>query len=83
MLGKGVGMTAMPSPLSPDQWLRHMFSAKAARDGGVIRRQKRDVERIRGMDAFEREIRRRGYRAVVNDMQIVIFCNRSDILLIE
>ncbi|NNE88747.1 MAG: N-(5'-phosphoribosyl)anthranilate isomerase [Silicimonas sp.] len=76
-------MSVLPNTLKPDQWLRHMFSSKAARDGGVIRRQTRDVERIIGMDAFQREIRRRGYRAVINGDQIVVFCNRSTLELIE
>lgn len=76
-------MTALPDHMTPERWMRHLFSAKAARDGGVVRRQMRDIERIVGMDAFRAEIRRRGYRAVRNGDQIVIFCNRSPVHLIE
>ena len=37
--------------------MRQIFSAKSARDGGIVRR---NVERILGRTAFERELRRRG-----------------------
>ena len=37
----------LPAP-TPDLWLRQLFSAQAARDGGVVRRSVRDVERILG-----------------------------------
>jgi len=36
-------MTAMPQYLSPDTWLRHLFSSQAAQEGGVIRRKTRDI----------------------------------------
>lgn len=37
----------------------------------------RDIERFAGMEPFLREIDRRGYRAIENSGQIVIFCNRA------
>jgi hypothetical protein len=58
--GKFAAMT-LPACITPDQWLRQLFSAQAARDGGVVRRSVRDVERILGRNAFERELRRRGF----------------------
>lgn len=73
----------LPLPITPDLWLRQLFGAQAARDGGVVRRKVRDVERIVGRDAFERELRRRGFRAVENSGQFVIFCNRAPVRLIE
>lgn len=76
-------MAVLPDTITPERWLRHLFSAKAARDGGVVRRQTRDVERIVGLEAFHRELRRRGYRAAINGNQIVIFCNRSEVRIIE
>jgi len=45
----------------------------------VIRRKARDIERFAGVDLFLREIDRRGYRAIENSGQIVIFCNRAPI----
>ncbi|UWQ18546.1 N-(5'-phosphoribosyl)anthranilate isomerase [Jannaschia sp. M317] len=72
-----------PSIVQPEAWLRHLFSAKAAIDGGVVRRKSSDMERIVGRTRFEAELRRRGFRAVENEGQIVIFCNRGALRLIE
>lgn len=78
---KGMGMV-VPAPLSPDVWVTHVFSAKAAREGGVIRRKIRDIEKYVGRSVFEDELRRRGYHAVENAGQLVIFCNQEPIRLI-
>ena len=67
------------SPLSPEVWLADLFASKAVQQGGVIRRKARDIERFAGMDRFMAEIHRRGYRAIENSGQIVIFCNRAPI----
>jgi hypothetical protein len=75
-------MISLPACITPDQWLRQVFSAKAAIDGGVIRRQVRDVERILGRSSFEAEVRRRGYRMVENAGQYVIFCNREPVRIV-
>ena len=68
--------------LPADLWMRQIFDAKAARDGGVVRRSRRDIDRIVGMDRFLREIRRRGYHAVQNADQVVIFCNNQTVHLL-
>ena len=68
-------MTAVPQFLSPDTWLRHLFSSQAAQEGGVIRRKTRDIERFVGRDAFLAEMHRRGFAVVENAGQFVIFCN--------
>ena len=70
------------SPLSPEVWLADMFASKAVQKGEVIRRKARDVERFAGMDRFMAEIDRRGFRAVENSGQIVIFCNRAPVRLL-
>lgn len=67
------------SPLSPEAWLRDLFTSKAVQQGGVIRRKARDVERFAGMDQFLREIERRGFRVAENSGQFIIFCNRAPI----
>ncbi len=76
-------MTQVPEYLSAAHWLQHLFSAKAAQYGGVVRRKVRDVERFVGRQAFEGEIRRRGYRAIENGGDYIILCNQSDVRLIE
>lgn len=69
----------MPPHLSPDAWMLDLFSSQAARKGAVIRRNIRDIERYVGRSEFEKELRRRGYHAVENAGQMVIFCNREPI----
>ena len=66
-------------PPSPDVVLLELFSSKAAREGAVIRRKARDIDRLIGRAAFLQELNRRGYRAVENAGQIVIFCNREPV----
>lgn len=75
-------MNPVSACISPDQWLLQLFSAKAAVDGGVIRRQVCDVERIVGRTSFEGEVRRRGYRMVENAGQYIIFCNREPVRIV-
>lgn len=59
--------------------MREVFACKAVQDGTMIRRQRRDIERIVGMDAFLDEVARRGFRAVENRGQVLVFCNAAPI----
>lgn len=61
--------------MTPEQWFQHLFASQAARDGGVVRRKVRDMERYVGRDTFAAELHRRGYSAVENGGQVIIFCN--------
>ena len=72
-------MASRQTPLSPQGYLLDVFSSKAARTGGVIRRKSRDIERYVGRENFLEELNRRGYRAVENSGQIVIFCNTDPV----
>ncbi len=69
--------------LSPDQaadlWLRQLFRAQAAADGCIVRRKLRDVDRVVGRDRLRAELQRRGFHAIENAGQVVIFCNREPI----
>ena len=75
-------MTDILHLLPPEVWLLQLFSAKTAREGGIVRRQIRDVERIIGRANFEFELQRRGYHAVENAGQYVIFCNNESVRLL-
>ena len=68
-------MSELRKILPPEVYVRNMFTAKAARDGGIVRRSIRDIERVMGRDAFLDEMRRRGFTTVENAGQFVIFCN--------
>jgi hypothetical protein len=72
-------MKDVPNFLSPEAWISHLFSSLAAREGGVIRRKIRDIDRYVGREAFLAEMRRRGFAVVENAGQFVIFCNREPI----
>lgn len=61
--------------------MQRIFDAKAAREGHVVRRSLSDIDLIVGRDAFGRELQRRGYHAVLNGDQVVIFCNNQPIRL--
>ena len=70
-------MTYHSSPLTSELWLQDMFASKAVQRGEVIRSKARDFERFVGMDLFRKELRRRGFRAVGNAGQIIVFCNQQ------
>ena len=72
-----------PPSLEAEAWLAHLFSAEAARRGGVVRRKARDVERIVGWPRFKAELRARGYCAMLNGGQVVVFCNTAPIRPLE
>ncbi len=72
-------MDNLPQTMSPENWLLHLFSSQAAREGAVIRRKIRDIDRYVGRDAFLAEMRRRGFPVVENAGQFVIFCNHEPI----
>lgn len=63
----------------PDAWVARLFHSKAAMEGRVIRRSLRDIDTFASRALLLNEINRRGYRAVENAGQIVIFCNQEPI----
>ena len=70
-------MRHLPPTIEPEHWITHVFSSRAAAEGGVVRRSLHDVDRIVGRERFLSELDRRGFQAVVNAGQVVIFCNRE------
>lgn len=72
-------MSQLDRHLSAEGWLLHLFSSKSACQGGVIRRKLTDIDRYVGRDRFKAELDRRGYRAVENAGQIIVFCNQDPI----
>lgn len=58
-----------------ETYLADMFGAQAVARGAVIRRKARDIDRYVGRASFVAELERRGFRAVENAGQIVVFCN--------
>ena len=69
----------LPANLSPDRWIAQFFAAKAVGQGGIIRRKAADVDRLIGRERFLYEVSLRGFRAVENNGQIIVFCNRAPV----
>lgn len=75
-------MTLMsPSPPGQD-WLDQIFRARAATEGGVLRRKVLDVEREIGRDRLELEVRRRGFHMIECDQHFVIICHSAPLRII-
>lgn len=72
-----------PPPENADGLLEDMFGSISLREGGMIRRNARDIDRLVGRDFFVDELRRRGYRAVENAGQIVVFCNTDKLRVLS
>ena len=77
----GWGMTMLGPilavPAAP--WVDQVFSAKAVRYGGVVRRSLHWVQQEVGRANFEAEVRRRGWHLVECNGQLVVFCTARPI----
>ncbi|UWQ85465.1 hypothetical protein K3726_09875 [Leisingera caerulea] len=62
--------------------MQQIFDVKSARQGGVVRRKLRDVERNFDLPRLQAEVKRRGYHAVLNGDQVVIFCKNDPVRLL-
>lgn len=55
-------------------FFHHLFSAKAAQSGGIVRRAVRDVEREVGREAMMAEVEKRGFHLLECAGQFIIVC---------
>lgn len=63
-------------------WVRQWFSARAAREGGVIRRRADLVEKYTSLDEVRREAEARGWHVVVIGEQVIVLCNAGDLTVV-
>jgi len=70
-----------PQPIGQD-WLNQVFAAKAAKQGGIVKRKIRDVAREIGTDRFELEVRRRGFHLLKCDQHFIVICNSEPISIL-
>jgi hypothetical protein len=75
-------MTTHVALIPPDVWMLQLFSARSAREGGIVRRKVRDVERIVGRDRFLGELERRGYHAIENSGDFIVICNNAPVRIV-
>lgn len=74
-------MTDLIPPQSPDHWLYAAFTSTTATTGGVIKRRISDIDRIVGRERFLSEVRSRGFQAVENGDNLIVFCNGQPVRL--
>ncbi|MHA7850449.1 N-(5'-phosphoribosyl)anthranilate isomerase [Roseovarius sp.] len=67
---------------NPDIWIEQMFSAQAARKGGVVRRSLTWVDREVGRDRFMQEVRRRGFHLIETADQFLVVCHNGPIRIL-
>jgi hypothetical protein len=58
-------------------WLQQWYTAQAS-NGGVIRRNRDDVERFASVAEVVADARERGWHVVETGGQVVIFCHDGD-----
>lgn len=76
-------MQTLPAPITPERWITQLFSARTVAEGGIVRRQVKDVERLVGRQRFLHEVNRRGFRVVENAGHFVIFCNTEPVRILS
>ena len=64
---------------NPQDWIDHVFSAKAVEKGGVVRRAVAWVEHEIGREAFVDAVRNRGFHLLEAGGQFVVICTRGPI----
>lgn len=67
---------------SPLQLMDKLFSAKIAKDGGVVRRNKRTADKIIGSELLKKEVIDRGYHMFESGGQYIIICNQGELKVI-
>ncbi|EPX78136.1 hypothetical protein [Salipiger mucosus] len=76
-------MTDRPAPIRLDQCLTQLVAARAAAQGGVVRRRTCAIGQIVGNERFLAKLDRRGFRAVENAGRTVVFCNRAPVRVLR
>ncbi|SFP20696.1 N-(5'-phosphoribosyl)anthranilate isomerase [Tranquillimonas alkanivorans] len=69
-------------PAQAERWIAQVFSARAARSGGVVRRSRAWVAREVGQERFEAEVRRRGFHLIEAGTQLIVICHPAPIRIL-
>lgn len=68
--------------INPDGWIDQIFSAKAARTGGIVRRSVKWIEREVGLDRFEMAVKQRGFHLLECGGQYIVICGNNALKVI-
>lgn len=63
-------------------WVNQIFAAKAAKNGGIVRRRVASVRKHSSEAALKKEVKRRKFHMVRSGHQYVIICNKGQFKLI-
>lgn len=63
--------------MSPYEFINHIFEAKAAKNGGIVRRKIANVEKFASIQYLIQEVKERGFHLIEIEDQFVIFCNNG------
>jgi len=69
--------------MSPYEFVNRIFEAKAARNGGVVRRKIKDVERYASLKYLIKEVDVRRFHLIRTGDQYVIICNMGELKLLR
>lgn len=65
-----------------NRWIAQIFSAQAAKKGGIVRRKVSSVKRYTTIKALRSEVKARGFHMLRSGDQYLIFCHRGDFKVI-
>ena len=74
-------MEPMTRQSGPEIWLEQIFSAKSARNQGVVRRSRRWIETEIGREYFEQAVRTRGFHLIEAGDQLVVICHSGPVFM--
>ncbi len=60
-------------------WLDQVFDAKQVAAGGIVRRNKADVDRICALPSLLAEVKHRGFHLIEVGDQYVVICNSGQL----
>jgi hypothetical protein len=61
-----------------NEWTQQWFDANQAQTGGVIRRNRKDVDKYASLSEVVREARARGWHVLETGEQVVLLCHEGD-----
>jgi len=72
----------IPLAMIGPRWIRQIFRAQAARNGGIVRRQITSVHKYASEAELKAAVQHRGFHMVISGDQYVILCHQGDFKVI-
>lgn len=68
--------------LTADAWIKQIWKAQAAQNGGIVRRKITTVTQFASSAALETAVKAKGYHMVETGDQYVIFCHGGNFRMV-